>query len=134
LARWTILHPLKMTKATSENMNSIYTQLHLSILETLADYKESNNLSTTTTTKKSSTIPAKSLVLLIGKVEEALKVGDDTKADLDRDLALDRLGQFLHCLTSVGCTQGKLNEVCSSLKTISGSNRILLMYLETYHL
>ena len=72
----------------------------------------------------------KAVVLLIGKVEETLK-GYDAQCDLgsSKELALDRLGQFLHCLTATGGIQGKLSEIFNSVKRIQDSNRLLQMYI-----
>ena len=72
----------------------------------------------------------KAVVLLIGKVEETLK-GYDAQCDLgsSKELALDRLGQFLHCLTATGGIQGKLSEIFNSVRRIQDSNRLLQMYI-----
>merc|ERR1711944_385712 len=88
LVRWTILHPLVKSKREARE-DSIYALLHLSILQTLADLKEM-------------TVPVsnKTVLLLIGKVHEAIKSSAGHQCDLgsSQELALDRLGQFLHCL------------------------------------
>ena len=70
------------------------------------------------------------LVLLVGKVEETLRKYD-AQCDLgsNKELALDRLGQFLHCLTATGGIHGKVSEIFSSVKRIQESNRLLQMYV-----
>ena len=54
---------------------------------------------------------------LVGKVEEALR-SYETQCDLgsNKELALDRLGQFLHCLTATGGIHGKLFEIFNSVR------------------
>ena len=125
LSRWTILYPLivgKINKNKSviqdDHNAATYAQLHLSILETLAD------------SKKDYSITSKSIVLLVGRVEETLKTYE-TQCDLgsNQELALDRLGQFLHCLSATGSIHGKLYEVFNSVKRIQHKNRLLQMYL-----
>jgi len=118
LARWTILYPLTGAKNRSSKDDATYAQLHLSILETLAD------------SKKGYSVPSKTLVLLVGKVEETLRKYD-AQCDLgsNKELALDRLGQFLHCLTATGGIHGKVSEIFSSVKRIQESNRLLQMYV-----
>ena len=59
LTRWTILHPL-ISKVQNTNEETQYAQLHLSILETVADLKKPMN------------VPNKSLLSLIGKLIEIL--------------------------------------------------------------
>ena len=72
----------------------------------------------------------KAISLLIGRVEETLKTCDK-QCDLgsSKELALDRLGQFLHCITAIQGIQGKLTEVFNSVKRIQGNNRLLQMYI-----
>ena len=123
LIRWTILHPLIQNKREARE-DSVYALLHLSILQTLADLKE-----------MAAPVSSKTVVLLIVRVHETLKSSSGLQCDLgsSRELALDRLGQFLHCLTSVGGIHGKLNEVHTSVKkleAVGGNNRLLQMYLK----
>ena len=72
-----------------------------------------------------------SIVLLVGRIEETLKNYEYTQCDLgsNQELALDRLGQFLHCLSATGSIHGKLYEVFNSVKRIQQKNRLLQMYL-----
>ena len=60
LSRWTILHPLINKKCQNPQEESQYAQLHLSILETVADLK------------KPMFVPNKTMILLISKLEDTL--------------------------------------------------------------
>lgn len=121
LARWTILHPLVASKDRSSEEDSTYAQLHLAILETLAESKSTHS------------VPVKSVVLLVSRVDEALKIHED-QSDLgsNKELSLDRLGQFLHCLSATKGIQGKQTELCNCIKKILNDNRLLQMYLNRY--
>jgi len=125
LVRWTILHPLTEHKGKSASEDTTFAQLHLSILEALAETQKIMNPQ-----KKFPAVTNKSVVLLISRVEERLK-SYDSQCDLgsNKELSLDRLGQFVHCLTATGGIQGKLNEVMSSVKRIMNDNRLLQMYI-----
>ena len=59
LSRWTILHPL-INKCQNPQEESQYAQLHLSILETVADLK------------KPMFVPNKAMISLISKLEDTL--------------------------------------------------------------
>lgn len=124
LARWTILHPLVVPKLVDPHEDAVYAQLHLHLLETLADSNKDLKLNT---------VQNKAVVLLIGKVDSTLK-GLDVQCDLGsrKELALDRLGQLLHCLTAVNCIQGKLTEICSCLRKMNVQNRLLDMYINRH--
>ena len=121
LVRWTVLHPFTPSKGKSSGEDATYAHLHLAILEALAE------------NQKSFTIPNKSIVLFLARIDEALKKASP-QCDLgsSRELALDRLGQFLHCLSATGCVQGKQNEVCNTIKKSFADNRLLQMYLNRY--
>ena len=119
LASWTILHPL--LSKTDQMENTLYAQLHLAILETIAEVVPKTIIMTN-----------KSLVMLINRVEEFEKNYHACDLGSGKELSLDRLGQFLHCCTASGFVQGKLNEVCSSLKRICNGNMLLKMYLDKY--
>ncbi len=114
LARWTILHPL--TDKTGRQDSTIAV-LHLAILEILAE------------SKIKFAVPSKSVVLLVSKVEQCLNNDHDESS---QELALDRLGQFLHCLSATTNVHGKVNEVCASMKRLVQQSRILQMYLNMY--
>ena len=120
LVRWTILHPI-VTKVNS-NGTALMAKLHLSVLEAMAEIPP-----------KSMTISNKSLILLLGRVDETLKQYNACDLGSGKELCLDRLGQFLHCCTACGFVQGKLAEVVSSIKKIhQGNNRLLEMYVSKY--
>ena len=121
LARWTILHPvIRKVQGTNEEMQ--YAQLHLAILETIADMKSPIMVSN------------KYLIALISKLEEVIgKSGPQCDLGSQQELALDRLGQILHCLTSTKCVQGnKITYICQSLKKLKTQNKMLQMYLQRY--
>lgn len=121
LSRWTILHPL-INKCQNPQEESQYAQLHLSILETVADLK------------KPMFVPNKAMISLISKLEDTLN-RTELKCDLgsQQELAMDRLGQVLHCFTSMNCLQSKPNDICQSLKKLKPQNRLIQMYLQRYN-
>ena len=96
-------------------------KLHLSVLEAMAELPQ-----------KSIIITTKSLVLLLNFVDETLKQYTACDLGSGKELALDRLGQFLQCSTARGFVHGKLNEVVSVIKRIHGGNRLLEMYVCKY--
>ena len=59
----------------------------------------------------------------------------ELKCDLgsQQELAMDRLGQVLHCFTSMNCLQSKPNDICQSLKKLKPQNRLIQMYLQRYN-
>ena len=119
LSRWTILHPI-VTKVNSSG-TALIAKLHLAVLEAMSEMPP-----------KSMTISNKSLVLLLGRVDETLKQYNACDLGSGKELCLDRLGQFLHCSTACGFVQGKLTEVVSATKKIHQGNRILEMYVSKY--
>ena len=122
LSRWTILHPITAIperKDEYRHLDSVYASLHLHILEGLSDIKD---------LKDKQPVPSKRLVIFLEQV--GTKLSDKNLEVEKREMALDRLGQIMHCLTAVKGISGSLSEVCSSLKKLpgAGNNRILTMF------
>ncbi len=122
LANWTIMQPLLSPKTSIENQaeDKVYSHLHLYILEGLSDVKDRKN---------KEAVSSKRMVQLISKVGDTIKNGDLGKDKTD--LSLERLGQFVHCITAVKGVQGSNSEICSTLKKLpsASDSRIIQMFL-----
>ena len=126
LARWAILHTI-IEYSGKCNYRDDYARLHSGILECLNDVLERRPLI------RADVLSTKKLVLLVSGIQLALD-NYETEASFDlsaQQECLDRLGQFLHCVTAAKCVYGKLSEVVSSIKNLP-KNRLLTLYIQRY--
>ena len=128
LARWAILYPISpYDENRSAYYHEEYARLHAGILECLNDVVERRSL------VRIEVLSAKKLAILVCGIQIAVdnyKNQPYFNASAQQE-CLDRLGQFLHCLTAAKCIYGKLAEVVSNLKNLP-KNRLIILYMQRY--
>ena len=114
LVRWT-------TSATLLNLEPAedYSRLHLAILERLCAHKRQP------AEKAPEVLPVKRITCLIQHVVAATKA--ESSSESGRQEALDRLGQFLHGISSVSVS-GKTTEIIDALERLP-ANRLIGLYV-----
>lgn len=102
-----------------------YSQLHLSILETLVETRALKD------SLKPEFLPTKKVSSLIQHVNHSLSDGEVSPSPAETTACLDRLGQFLQAITESQCCSGKTVDIISALKKLP-RNRLIQLYVSNF--